>query len=385
MLEQLDIFGGATKTAAPKTVRPAPAEQGALFTVTPAIARPDLHTDVLPIDAPAETGSTLKPTRPIVLVAPARRAGDDREPVLAEVWEDVEGATTVKVVFVHSRTSARVARTRILPPPLTPAEQAAKDAERAAWHAEFEASQAREAAELAESERLTTELLAAAGDVTPVRQTWAEAGRPERAVWFGRDITPTRHRALIVTFNDRGNRLYDARTGRQVAHYASDCPQWYAPVPVAAKTTQDAPAPADVVIVPCGGAKLTEPAPAGDLYVGSYHRATRRAAAAIAADTGARVLILSALHGLLELDRVVAPYDLRMGQADSVTPARVAEQAVALGVDGAVTVLAGRAYADVVTAVWPDARRPLDGTRGMGDQLARLAAIAAGRRSRAAA
>lgn len=141
---------------------------------------------------------------------------------------------------------------------------------------------------------------------------------------------------------------------------------------VAAQRAAEA-AAGEVVIVPCGGRKLDRPAPAGDLYTGSYHQACRRAAAA----RGGRVLILSALHGLLPLNQEIAPYDLRMGQPGSVTPAKVREQAAALGIlDARVTVLAGRAYADVVSAVWPDADRPLDGTRGIGAHLARLAAIA---------
>lgn len=51
------------------------------------------------------------PVRPIVLVAspvagmPAQRA---------EVWEDVPGARNVRVVYCDSRTSARVARHRII-------------------------------------------------------------------------------------------------------------------------------------------------------------------------------------------------------------------------------------------------------------------------------
>jgi hypothetical protein len=134
-------------------------------------------------------------------------------------------------------------------------------------------------------------------------------------------------------------------------------------------------APADeIVIVPCGGKKVGTAAPAGEMYVGSYHRAARRAAEA----HGGRVLILSAKYGLLPLDRVIGPYELRMGQPGSVTAGDVAGQAFALGVLGAsrVTVFAGRAYADVVAAVWPHAKRPLDGTRGIGEQLARMAGYA---------
>lgn len=66
----------------------------------------------------------------------------------------------------------------------------------------------------------------------------------------------------------------------------------------------------DLDVVPCGGRKLPAPAPVGGLYVGSYHRACRRAAAALAP---LRTLILSARHGLDHLDEVLAPYDTTFG------------------------------------------------------------------------
>lgn len=132
-------------------------------------------------------------------------------------------------------------------------------------------------------------------------------------------------------------------------------------------------APDEVVIVPCGGKKLPTAAPAGELYVGSYHRACRRAAAA----RGGRLLILSAKHGLLDPATVIDPYDLTMGQPGSVTVATVRGQAALLGIlDARVTVLAGTRYADVVSSVWPDADRPLAGTRGIGEQLSALKSIA---------
>lgn len=129
-----------------------------------------------------------------------------------------------------------------------------------------------------------------------------------------------------------------------------------------------------LVIVPCGGKKLDRPASAGELYTGSYHRATRRAAAALGPR---RVLILSALHGLVELHRTIEPYDLRMGQAGSVTAEILRGQAEQLGEAGAgdVVVLAGRAYARPVLAVWPHAQDVLAGTAGIGDQLGRLKAL----------
>lgn len=128
-----------------------------------------------------------------------------------------------------------------------------------------------------------------------------------------------------------------------------------------------------IVVVPCGGAKLDRPASAGELYTGSYHRMTRAAADALDPD---RVLILSGRYGLLELDRIVDPYEQRIDGPGAITVDELRAQADELEATGAaVTVLAGKAYADRISAVWPDAERPLDGTRGMGEQLARLAAI----------
>lgn len=137
--------------------------------------------------------------------------------------------------------------------------------------------------------------------------------------------------------------------------------------------------PRRLVVVPCGGKKLERPAAAGKMYVGSYHRLARRAAAALAGDDG-QVLILSAKHGLLTFGDVIEPYEQRLGRGRPA-PAfvdQVRTQAARLGIAGVpeVTVLAGQAYADVVSAVWPHAQRPLDGCRGIGDQQARLAAIA---------
>ncbi|MFG1872101.1 DUF6884 domain-containing protein [Micromonospora arborensis] len=149
-------------------------------------------------------------------------------------------------------------------------------------------------------------------------------------------------------------------------------------------------APKRLVVVGCGGAKADRVAgDAHGMYVGSYHRAARRAADALMARDPGRLglgsgqdcyqVILSAQYGLLDLFDVIEKYDLRMGEPGSVTAETVRYQAQQLGLLDAeeVIVLAGRAYADVVSAVWPHALRPLDGTAGIGPQLQRLAAIRA--------
>ncbi|WP_052424119.1 DUF6884 domain-containing protein [Nonomuraea candida] len=117
------------------------------------------------------------------------------------------------------------------------------------------------------------------------------------------------------------------------------------------------------MIVPCGGKKADTAAPAGELYVGSYHRAARRAADALTSG-GGRVLILSALHGLVELDTMLEPYELRAGQAGTVTGETLRAQAAAFGIaDADVAVLGGRAYVELARQVWPTLSAPMEGTR----------------------
>lgn len=133
-------------------------------------------------------------------------------------------------------------------------------------------------------------------------------------------------------------------------------------------TSTQATAPVTMVI-PCGGAKLDRPAAARDLYTGQMFRHTLAAAQAEADAIGGRVLILSAEHGLITLDTVIAPYDRKMGQAGSVTPDTIAAQALALGIDWGASV-----YALLPAAYY----RPLDealraqdvyeATAGIGDQ-----------------
>jgi hypothetical protein len=143
--------------------------------------------------------------------------------------------------------------------------------------------------------------------------------------------------------------------------------------------------PARVVVIPCGAAKLDRPAPAGELYTGSFHRACRKAADALTRPEDT-VLVLSALHGLVPLDRVLEPYELRMGQPSSVTGDQLRAQAREIGVDrtAEVTVLAGSAYTAAARQVWPHAAAPLEGAGGMGYQLQRLKALREGRYALAA-
>ncbi|MFG2210541.1 DUF6884 domain-containing protein [Streptomyces sp. NPDC048638] len=126
-----------------------------------------------------------------------------------------------------------------------------------------------------------------------------------------------------------------------------------------------------VLLVPCSMGKADVPAgPAAEMYVGSYHVAARKAAAAAAADGAAQVLTLSAKFGLLRDEDRILHYDLRAGQRGTVSPQVLARQAHFLGVSaGRVTVFAGRSYAALAATIWPALEHPLKGL-SIGQQLA---------------
>ncbi|MER8119107.1 DUF6884 domain-containing protein [Streptomyces sp. NPDC094031] len=127
----------------------------------------------------------------------------------------------------------------------------------------------------------------------------------------------------------------------------------------------------EILVVPCSMGKLDVPvARAGEMYVGSYHVASRRAAAAASAGGAAQILTLSAKFGLLRDEDRILHYDLRAGDSGTVAPEILARQAHFLGVSAArVTVFAGKAYADLARTVWPALEHPLEG-RGIGQHLA---------------
>ncbi|MET9584232.1 DUF6884 domain-containing protein [Streptomyces sp. NPDC006539] len=134
----------------------------------------------------------------------------------------------------------------------------------------------------------------------------------------------------------------------------------------------------ELVVIPCGSRKLGRRTRAADMYVGSYHRACRKAADALQPD---QLLILSARYGLLDLDDVIEPYDTPHGAADAIPDQVLLKQATLrdiLRLDPVVA-LGGAQHVSLVRTIWPHARTPLAGTRGMGEQMARLAVLRNGR------
>lgn len=135
-----------------------------------------------------------------------------------------------------------------------------------------------------------------------------------------------------------------------------------------------------LILIPCGAKKREVQSPARELYLGDMFRMTLRAAETIAGEKGGRILILSGRHGLLELDQVVAPYEQRIDQPGAVSSEAVRRQAEDLGLldEAEVLVLAGKAYSETAQKVWPHARTPLCGLRGIGYQRQVLSRIIRG-------
>lgn len=107
-----------------------------------------------------------------------------------------------------------------------------------------------------------------------------------------------------------------------------------------------------LVVVPCAAAKLDTAAPASELYASANFKHMLAAAKATAADMDdAKVMILSAEHGLVELDEVLAPYDTKMGKAGCIAVTELIDQLVALAPASITSMLPSAYYRPVWEAV----------------------------------
>ena len=126
-----------------------------------------------------------------------------------------------------------------------------------------------------------------------------------------------------------------------------------------------------LVIIGCGKTKRPHPAPALDLYVGSYYRKVLTYARTLTPDH--RIVVLSGKYGLVRHDKILAPYDQRMGQPGAIRPDQDKTQAHLLGLTRELDVVAlvgeTGGYARIVRDIWPHARFPLAGVGGMGARL----------------
>ena len=120
-------------------------------------------------------------------------------------------------------------------------------------------------------------------------------------------------------------------------------------------------------LIACSAHKLDHPAPARELYTGQAFRL----AIAAADRCGADVLILSALHGLVQPGEVLAPYDHTLRSAfERRAWARMTAIQLKPYQDRRAVVLAGKFYA-AAAAGFANKSLPLAGL-GIGQQLAVL-------------
>lgn len=123
-----------------------------------------------------------------------------------------------------------------------------------------------------------------------------------------------------------------------------------------------------VVLVGCGSAKANHRSPAKDLYTGSLFRAAR----SYAEKYGTEWAILSALHGLVDPEQEVDPYDVAMSNLGAaqrrVWGVRVRAALRLRWPRARFVLLAGRAYRDALGVV---CHEPLQGLR-MGERIAWL-------------
>ncbi|MFF1717304.1 DUF6884 domain-containing protein [Streptomyces sp. NPDC058268] len=120
--------------------------------------------------------------------------------------------------------------------------------------------------------------------------------------------------------------------------------------------------------------------PAGELYIGQYHRSLRLAADALTHPD--LILIASALHGLVPLDRPLRPYDVTLGDEKAITAEKMAGHTAGYGLsDADVIFLGGQKYAELLRPSVPYLLAPLTGGmgghRGMCKQAREDAAVRA--------
>jgi hypothetical protein len=81
-----------------------------------------------------------------------------------------------------------------------------------------------------------------------------------------------------------------------------------------------------LVLVSCCGLKLARPAPARELYQSPLFKLARR----FAEQSGRPWVILSALHGVVDPEQIIEPYDQRMPTAREAAQAWAAPVAIEL-------------------------------------------------------
>lgn len=124
-----------------------------------------------------------------------------------------------------------------------------------------------------------------------------------------------------------------------------------------------------LVIIPCGGAKESSARPAHLLYKGGYFKACLEYALSLT--TANNIRILSSRYGLLKLDQIVSPYEMRITDAGAISDQALRAQAEEQGLinETDVTIIAGKDYGMKALKIWASAKTPLFGVGIIGKQM----------------
>jgi hypothetical protein len=135
-------------------------------------------------------------------------------------------------------------------------------------------------------------------------------------------------------------------------------------------------AKSDFVIIPCGNSKLSTAAPASEFYTGSMFQDSLRTARKLFSDD--RIYVMSAKHGIVPLDKVLEPYDVKLGMEGSIDARTLADSLDEAGIEGTITSLLPKMYDQLFTEAAAgrfEIDHHFEGSRGIGDQKARLAKL----------
>ena len=132
-----------------------------------------------------------------------------------------------------------------------------------------------------------------------------------------------------------------------------------------------------LVIIGCSAAKADTRQMAEDLYTSSLFNMALRAGRRLCP---ARIGIISALHGLINPETVIAPYDCRLGDTDAITPEQFAATAHTFingtPIEGEIIALTTSAYTQLASTHWSNITTPLANPGGIGGIRHRLKTIA---------
>ena len=126
-----------------------------------------------------------------------------------------------------------------------------------------------------------------------------------------------------------------------------------------------------IIIIPCGAKKRNGTYPAKELYTGVYFRACLKWALSIIEPEN--IYILSAKYGILALNDIIATYDIRMGEYNSIKLADIYKQVIDKNlINKKCIAIGGKNYTNICKQIWQDCITPLAGKGGLGHQISWL-------------